>query len=89
MEEWDQDFVYEEVPGHVTFGDKGNGEFQFGTVYGAFAWSARNGRIDALWEGNAEMDLAHGDIHCAIEDGELRGTIGFFNGDNSAFRAVR
>jgi hypothetical protein len=89
MAEWDQDFVDEEVPGHVTLGDKGAGEFQFGYVHGSFTWSVKNGRIDALWEGNDEMDFAHGDIHCAIEDGELRGTIGLFNGDSSAFRAVR
>jgi hypothetical protein len=28
MEMWDQDYVDEEVPGHVTFGEKGGGEFQ-------------------------------------------------------------
>jgi hypothetical protein len=89
MEMWDQDFVDEEVPGHVTLGDKGPGEFQFGYVYGSFAWSVKNGRIDALWEGNDEMDPAHGDIRCEIQQGELYGTIGLFDGGRSAFRAVR
>ena len=89
MEMWDQDFVDEEVPGHVTLGDKGRGDFQFGYVCGSFAWSAKNGHIDAFWEGNDEMDPARGDIHCKIKEGELCGTIGFFNGDRSAFRAVR
>ena len=89
MEMWDQDFVDEEVPGHVTLGDKGLGDFQFGYVHGSFTWSAKNGRIDALWEGNDEIDPAHGDIHCEIQEGELRGTIGLFDGDRSAFRAVR
>jgi hypothetical protein len=42
-----------------------------------------------LWEGNDEMDPAHGDIHCEIQEGELCGTIGLFDGDRSAFRAVR
>ena len=31
MEMWDQDFVDEEVPGHVTLSDKGLGDFQFAT----------------------------------------------------------
>ena len=62
MEMWDQDFVDEEVPGHVTLGDKGLGDFQFGYVCGSFTWSVKNDRIEALWEGNDEMDPAHGDI---------------------------
>src|ERR687890_233172 len=65
VEMWDQDFVGEEVPGHVTLGDKGLGDFQFGYVHGSFTWSAKNNRIDALWEGNDEMDPAHGPIPCA------------------------
>jgi hypothetical protein len=89
MEMWDQDFVDEEVPGHVTLGDKSLGDFQSGYVYGSFTWSTKNGRIDALWEGNDEMDPAYGDIHCTIQEGALCGTIGLFNGDRSAFRAVR
>ena len=89
MEMWDQDFVDEEVPGHVTLGDKGLGEFQFCYVHGSFRWSVTNGRIDTLWEGNDEMDPAHGDLHCEIQKGELYGTIGLFDGDRSAFRAVR
>ena len=46
MEMWNQDFVDEEVPGHVTFGDKSLGEFQFGYVCGSFTWSVKNGCID-------------------------------------------
>ena len=89
MEMWDQDYVDEEVPGHVTFGERGGGEFQFGYVSGSFAWSAENDYVDTLWEGNDEMDPAHGSIYCEIENGELHGTIGFFNGDESDFRAVQ
>ena len=89
MEMWDQDFVDEEVPGHVTLGDKGLGDFQFGYVCGSITWSVKNGRIDALWEGNDEMDPARGDIHRKIQEGELRGTSGLSSGDRSAFRAVR
>jgi len=89
MEMWDQDYVDEEVPGHVTFSDKGHGGFQFGYVCGSFTWSTKDDCVDSLWEGNDEMDPAHGDIHCEIINGELHGTIGSFNGDESAFRAVR
>ena len=89
MEMWDQDFVDEDVPGHVTFGEDGGGEFQFGYVQGTFAWSTSDDAVDALWEGNDEMDPAHGGIRCRLENGELHGTIAIFNGDESAFRAVR
>jgi hypothetical protein len=88
MEVWDQDFVDEEVPGHVTLGDEGRRDFQFGYVCGSFAWLIKNDRVDSLWEGNDEMDPAHGDIHSEIKEGELYGVIGLFNGDKSAFRAV-
>lgn len=89
MEMWDQDFVDEDVPGQVTLDGNGRGNFQFGYVSGAFVWSTRSDLIAALWEGNDEMDPAHGDIQCQINEGKLYGIIGFFNGDRSAFRAVR
>ena len=89
METWGQDFVDAEVPGHVTFGDRGNGDFQFGYVRGSFGWSEKDDYVDTHWGGNDEMDEAHGDIYAEIEEGELRGTIEFFNGDDSEFRAVR
>jgi hypothetical protein len=34
------------------------------------------------------MDEARGEMYAEIEDGELPGTIEFFNGDESEFRAV-
>ena len=89
MEMWEQDFVDLDVPGHVTFRDKEHGDFQFGYVTGDFAWSPNDHCVDALWEGNDEMDFAHGDIHCEIRNGVLHGIIGLFNGDRSAFRGSR
>jgi len=89
MEKWDQKFVDLEVPGHVTFEDGGRGNFQFGLVQGFFSWSAKDAYVDSCWEGSDEMDEAHGEIYAEIEDRELRGTIEFFNGDESEFRAVR
>ena len=42
MEMWDQDYVDEIVPGHVTIGASGACRFQFGVVEGGFGvWSGR------------------------------------------------
>jgi len=86
---WDQEFVDLVVPGHVSFEDGGRGHFQFGCVDGFFGWSAKDIYVDSCWEGSDEMDEAHGEIYAEIQDGELHGTIEFFNGDESEFRAVR
>jgi len=64
-------------------------QIRFGYVSGSFPWAAEDDYVDALWEDNDEMDPAHGSIYCEIENGELHGTIGFFNGDELDFRAVR
>lgn len=89
MEKWDQDFVDLVVPGHVTFEAGGHGCFQFGCVEGGFSWSDGDAYFDSRWEGCDEMDEARGEINASIEDGELRGTIEFDNGDESDFRAVK
>jgi len=89
MEMWDQEFIDLEVPGHVTFEGGGRGHFQFGCVHGFFGWSAKDDYVDSCWEGSDEMDEAHGEIYAEIKHGELQGTIEFFNGDESEFRAVR
>ena len=89
MQMWDQKFVDCEGPGHVTFEDGGRGHFQFGYVQGSFCWSAKDTYVDSSWEGSDEMDEARGDIYAEIEDGELRGTIELFDGDESEFRAVK
>jgi hypothetical protein len=89
MEMWDQDFVDAEAQGHVTFSEKGEGRFQFGYVQGSFFWHADEADLDATWEGNDEMDEAFGNIDAEIIKGELHGTISFFTGDESAFRAAK
>jgi hypothetical protein len=89
MEMWDQEFIDLEVPGHVTFEDGGRGHFQFGCVHGFFGWSAKDDYVDSCWEGSDEMDEARGEIYAEIKHGELQGTIEFFNGDESEFRAIR
>ncbi len=35
------------------------------------------------------MDKVQGEIRAEIEEGELRGTVEFWNGDESDFRAVK
>lgn len=89
MEQWDQDFVDLVVPGHVTLEDGGRGHFKFGCVEGGFSWPEDSTTIDSRWEGCDEMDEARGNIYALIEDGELRGSIEFSNGDESDFCAVR
>lgn len=89
MEMWDQDFVDAEVQGHVIFKDKEHGHFQFGYVRGNFGWPADGADLDTTWEGNDEMDEAFGNIDAEIINGELCGTISFFNGDESEFKAVK
>jgi hypothetical protein len=77
MEIWDQDVVGAEVPGHVTLADKGREDFQFGYVYGSFARSAKNDRIEAQWEGNDEMDPAHGDIQWESKEESSAAPLGY------------
>ncbi len=89
MELWDQDYVDMMGPGHVTIDDKGNGEFGFGVVNGYFRTESEQACIDSEWQGNDEMDEASGEIYASFEEGELRGSICFDNGDESEFRAMR
>mgnify|MGYP000847101642 CR=1 FL=1 len=93
MEEWDQEYVDMEVPGHFTFRKDGTGHFQFGLVRGEMDCRVENAagkaRIEFSWEGNAEMDPALGRGWVWIEREELHGRIFFHMGDDSAFRAVR
>jgi hypothetical protein len=89
MEQWDQDYVDMVVPGHITFEAEGRGHFQFGCVEGSFNWSDADSYFDSRWEGCDEMDEARGEIYAEIENGELRGTVEFDNGDEFGFRAVK
>jgi len=93
MDQWDQDFVDEEVEGFFEFDAKNRGSFQFGYVRGQvdYRLGERNGNpaIEFSWEGNDEMDSVQG-RGWAIADGDkLSGMIFFHQGDESAFRARR
>ena len=93
MDQWDQDFIDAEVQGHITFSNKGIGEFQFGYVHGYIDYrsskSIKGDSIEFSWEGNDEMDPALGRGTATIQNGELEGYIYFHQGDESGFKAVR
>jgi hypothetical protein len=94
MDEWDQDFVNEEVEGYIRFDNGGSGEFQFGYVHG---WidhelTERDGKpaVEWSWEGNDEMDPVSGRGWAVLQNGEaLTGKLAFHHGDKSGFLAVK
>ena len=93
MEQWDQDFVDEDVEGYFEFDAKDNGSFQFGYVSGGIDYRAgtRDGKpsIEFTWEGCDEMHPAQGRGWAIANGDELSGMIFFHQGDESAFKAKR
>lgn len=93
MEEWEQDYVDLVEPGYVRIDDKGYGDFMFGVVTGGFHVNPEKRHFDSKWEGSDECDEARGEIDGTIDEegneGNLCGTISFWNGDESDYRAVR
>jgi hypothetical protein len=45
--------------------------------------------VEWTWDGNDEMDAAHGRGWAALKDGELHGRIFFHGGDDSEFVAKK
>jgi hypothetical protein len=93
MDEWNQDFIYAEVSGYLSFDAQGGGEFQFGYVHG---WmdcplTTRGGKLVVpwTWDGNDEMDLAQGRGWAVLQGDELHGMIDFHRGDDAGFVAER
>jgi len=94
MEEWDREYLDEEVPAYIRFEKKGMGEFQFGLVKAGIDYRAvtREGRpaVEFSWEGSAEMDEVSGRGWALLnEDGILSGRLFFHLGDESGFIAAR
>jgi uncharacterized protein YndB with AHSA1/START domain len=93
MEEWDQEYVNMEVPGHFTFKKDGTGHFQFGLAQGRMDchWESVDDRerIEFSWEGQDELGPASGRGWALIENEELHGRVFFHQGDDSTFRARR
>ena len=91
MEQWDQDFVDAEVPGYISFGGKGTGEFHFGYVHGFMDCRYSNGKqmVEFSWEGNDEMDPASGRGFAVLRNNVLLGHLFFHEGEASEFTATR
>ncbi len=93
MEQWDQEFVDEEVEGFFAFELNGCGSFQFGYVRGQIDYrhSTRDGNpcLEFSWDGNDEMDPAQGRGWAIAEGEQLNGVLSFHLGDESTFRAAK
>jgi hypothetical protein len=94
MEQWDKDYIDEEVEAYIRFDKEEMGEFQFGCVRGVLDWEIvtgqGNARVDFSWEGDDEMHPVTGRGWARIEDnGGMFGRIAFHQGDRSWFRAER
>lgn len=94
MDEWDQDFVDEEVEGYVRLDHGGSGEFHFGYVHGFIDHdlTERDGKPAAewSWEGNDKMDAAMGRGWAVLRDDDtIKGKLSFHGGEKSGFVAVR
>jgi hypothetical protein len=89
MEQWDQDYVDMEEPGHVTFKKGGSGGFHFGCVDATLDWryDASIDRVDFTFEGSDEGDQVNGRGWAKIEGKQLVGQIAFHLGDESGFKA--
>jgi hypothetical protein len=88
METWDQDYVDMKVPGHITFGKNGIGNFQFGLVQGEMDYRVNANRVEFTWSGFDEDDEMSGRGFAEIENDELNGHLYIHMGDDSAFRAI-
>jgi hypothetical protein len=90
MEQWDRDFIDEEVRGYFEFDDKHWGEFQFGYVRGNIEYRLvqRDGKpaVEFSWEGYD----AGGGNECSgrgwmfLEGNTLTGMFFFHSGDESS-----
>jgi hypothetical protein len=93
MSVWEQDFVDAEEEGHIEFEKNNQGEFHFGCVHGHMSCrlTMRNGEpaVEWSWDGNDEMDSAHGRGWGVVKGDELHGMIFFHGGDESKFVAKK
>ena len=93
MEQWDQEFVDEEVEGFFEFKPDGHGSFQFGYVRGQIDYRLsmceERPRLEFSWDGNDEMDPAQGRGWVTADGDQIDGILFFHRGDESKFKAVR
>lgn len=89
MDQWDQDYVDMEEPGHITFDNRGSGSFHFGCVSGEIDARMKHERLEFSWSGFDEMDEIMGRGWVELSGRELHGHLYIHLGDDSAFRAVK
>ena len=87
MDQWDRDFIDEDVRGYFEFDAKNSGDFHFGYVQGRIDYrlGEREGRpaVEFTWDGNDEMDPAQGRCWLVLDGDELKGMLFFHQGDES------
>ena len=93
MDQWDRDFIDEEVRGYFEFNARGSGSFQFGYVQGQIDYrlAERDGKpaVEFSWDGNDELDPAQGRGWLLLEGDELRGMFFIHLGDESRIVLTR
>ena len=91
MEQWDQDHVDMDSPGHITFKKGGTGQLHFGCVEAELDWrfEADTGRIEFTFAGFDEGDEVTGRGWAKRQGARLTGRIIFHQGDESGFAAVK
>jgi hypothetical protein len=87
MDQWDRDFIDEEIRGYFEFNARDSGSFQFGYVAGQIDYrlGERDGKpaVEFSWDGNDEMDPAQGRGRLVLEGDELKGMFYIHLGDES------
>ena len=87
MDEWDREFIDEEVRGYFEFNARDSGDFQFGYIHGDIdhRLGQRDGKpaVEFTWDGHDEMDAAQGRGWMVLDGDELKGMLFIHNGDES------
>ena len=91
MEQWDQDFVDMDSPGHVTFKQGGTGQPAFGCVEAELDWrfEAETERVEFAFSGFDEGDEVTGRGWAKADGARLTGRMVFQQGDESGFAAAK
>jgi len=91
MEQWDQDYVDMDSPGHITFKQVGTGQLHFGCVEAELDWrfEADTGRLEFTFSGFDEGDEVTGRGWAKAEGTRLTGRLIFHEGDESGFEATK
>jgi hypothetical protein len=91
MEQWDQDYVDMEEPGHITFNKGGSGGLHFGCVDASLDWryEASIAQADFTFDGCDEGDQVNGRGWAKIKGKQMVGQIVFHLGDQSGFKASK